>query len=229
MTTTTTTTFVPASPKQAAFITSLLPRMEAVNAEAAQTIRAAVANGEVSKADASGLIDSLLAIKPEGQAAAAPAAAPARTNRYAAKCETCGDRVEAEAGVLVKDGKWKVFHAEGQCSTTTEAAPAADGYEPAKGDVHVLDGVHYRVYIAQGSGRPYAATLTEAARKGDYARGVIQRLSKATLITAEQAAEFGHLSNNCIFCGHAIDTPQSTAVGYGPDCAANRGLPWGVM
>src|SRR5687768_1601751 len=103
--------------------------------------------------------------------------------------------------------------------------PAAPAYEPEKGDVHVLDGDFYRVHKAQGTGRFYAVRWD-----GDewvYAGGALRRCSTETLATAEDAARFGQLFHTCVFCTRPLDTPESTAVGYGPVCAAKRGLPWG--
>jgi hypothetical protein len=103
--------------------------------------------------------------------------------------------------------------------------PAAPAYEPEKGDVHVLDGDFYRVHKAQGTGRFYAVRWD-----GDewvYAGGALRRCSTETLATAEDAARFGELFHACVFCTRPLDTPESTAVGYGPVCATKRGLPWG--
>lgn len=44
---------------------------------------------------------------------------------------------------------------------------------------------------------------------------------------AEVAAEYGRLTGNCCFCMRALSDERSTAVGYGPTCATNYGLPWG--
>jgi hypothetical protein len=34
---------------------------------------------------------------------------------------------------------------------------------------------------------------------------------------------------SCCFCGRELTTPESQTVGYGPVCAADRGLPWGEI
>jgi hypothetical protein len=44
---------------------------------------------------------------------------------------------------------------------------------------------------------------------------------------AEAAAEYGHLTGVCCFCGRRLTDERSTAVGYGPICAGHYGLPWG--
>lgn len=105
--------------------------------------------------------------------------------------------------------------------------PAVAGYEPEKGDVHVVDGDYYRVHTAQRSGRPYVCRWDGAAWDYEGGRGMLRKLSAATLATAEDAARFGEMFGCCVYCTRPLDTPESTAVGYGPVCAAKRGLPWG--
>lgn len=104
-------------------------------------------------------------------------------------------------------------------------AARVDEPELRKGDVHVVDGSYYRVHVAQGSGNLYACKWD--GERFDYERGAIKLLNPGNKITAEQAAEFGHMFERCCFCSHDIDTPESTAAGYGPKCAAKHGLPWG--
>jgi len=99
------------------------------------------------------------------------------------------------------------------------------GYDAQKGDVHVVDGSYYRVHKAQHSDRLYVCKWD--GERFDYARGAMGLLSEATIATAEQAAAFGHMTEQCVFCSHPIDTPESVEVGYGPVCASRRGLPWG--
>jgi len=120
---------------------------------------------------------------------------------------------------------------------TAKKAPAAtvvnDGYEPAKNDVHVIDGVYYRVHQSQSGGFLYGAVWDGerfvGPRYDPRAKNLLKRINKSTLATAEQAAAFGHANERCCFCATPIDTPESKAVGYGPKCAADRGLPWGVV
>jgi hypothetical protein len=114
-------------------------------------------------------------------------------------------------------------------------------FELKKGDIHVVDGKFVRVHISQGTGNPYAVVaniLREATWSDgkvvepgevewDFVSGLVTKLSEATRATAEQAKSFATLAGRCIFCSHAIDTPESTAVGYGPVCAAKNNLPWG--
>lgn len=103
--------------------------------------------------------------------------------------------------------------------------PKADQPELAKGDVHVVDGEYYRVHLAQRSENLYACKWD--GERFEYTKGAISKLNPGNKITAEQAAEFGHMFERCCFCSLAIDTPESVEVGYGPICARKHNLPWG--
>lgn len=46
-------------------------------------------------------------------------------------------------------------------------------------------------------------------------------------LTAEEAKAFGDSTHHCVFCYRSLTTKESKAVGYGPVCADNYGLPWG--
>lgn len=55
-------------------------------------------------------------------------------------------------------------------------------------------------------------------------------LAGARPLTAEEAAEYGHQHDRCVFCHiHLTDdgADRSVEVGYGPVCAKKYGLPWG--
>jgi len=60
------------------------------------------------------------------------------------------------------------------------------------------------------------------------AKGDIAAALHAFLDNPEQAAKtYGRLVGACCFCARKLTDERSTAVGYGPDCAANYNLPWG--
>lgn len=62
----------------------------------------------------------------------------------------------------------------------------------------------------------------------EYAAGLLRGLVRE--INAEEAAKWGHEYHRCIFCTRPLSDDgdnRSVAVGYGPICAADRGLPWG--
>jgi hypothetical protein len=89
-----------------------------------------------------------------------------------------------------------------------------------------------------GSGRLYAKELVQLPEKDEsgkliskghweMARGVVYRLRKEDMLTGEEAAKFGQLYGICVYCWSELTDERSIAVGYGPTCAENRGLPWG--
>lgn len=45
---------------------------------------------------------------------------------------------------------------------------------------------------------------------------------------AKAAADYGHMTGVCCFCGIRLTDERSTEVGYGPICADHYGLPWGA-
>jgi hypothetical protein len=59
--------------------------------------------------------------------------------------------------------------------------------------------------------------------------GIGAKLRTFAADPAGQAAEHGRLHGACCFCNRALRDERSTAVGYGPDCAENFGLPWGSL
>lgn len=94
------------------------------------------------------------------------------------------------------------------------------------GDICKLDGEYYKVKVSQ-TGNPYAMRWDGEHWDYESARGVIRKLKPEHLATAEDAAQFGHMFHRCVFCSRPLADERSEAVGYGPDCAEKRSLPWG--
>jgi hypothetical protein len=98
--------------------------------------------------------------------------------------------------------------------------------------VEVPEGIHVdragRYVLVATSAKGYRFGKVWDGYGFAYERGATAGLSEVTVITAEQAAEFGHTFHRCVFCRHDLSTAESTAVGYGPVCAKTYGLPWGV-
>jgi hypothetical protein len=244
------------TPAQLGFIRSLLTaRQDLLELTDVEAFIAEQRYEELTVKAASALIDELKKIPSYvvvDKATGEIAAPSYRRNAYGSKCRTCGKWVEPQAGRIEKSGtQWLTFHLDGECpEIVAPAAPvvekAADGYEPQRGDVHVVDGTYYRVHISQRNGFPYVVSadiLAEAvwgtddegkrilvkAGRVDWVRapGQLRKLSAATQATAAESAAFGALVGRCCFCSTEIDTPESTAAGYGPKCAVKYGLPWG--
>lgn len=68
-------------------------------------------------------------------------------------------------------------------------------------------------------------TLTAGKAINNVIIGILDALN---LNPAGMAAAYGKLTSRCCFCGKELSTDESLAVGYGPDCANNYGLPWGM-
>lgn len=190
-------------------------------------------------------------------AAAVPAPVPATDKQVAFINKLTGERFpDFLPEVLAEMAKAAKAMTKAQASKRIEAllampkpekakaTTATTGYaaEAKKGDVHFVNGTYYRIHVGQKSGKPYVCkayivgeakwnadgSLDKPAKvEWDIAKGFMSNLSVATKATAEQAHAFAMLSGRCCFCSHAIDTPESTAVGYGPVCAGKYGLPWG--
>lgn len=65
------------------------------------------------------------------------------------------------------------------------------------------------------------------------ASSIIATINHELALFAEQPAQYAKLysnvTGNCMFCRHELTDPQSVAVGYGPVCAGNYGLPHGEV
>lgn len=98
------------------------------------------------------------------------------------------------------------------------SAPAAEVPE----GMHKLGPNIFKVQRSPQTGRLYAKRLDG---KGDdwgfvYAPGAIRSLSTETVMTLEQAKEFGVLYGTCCRCGRTLTDEGSIAAGIGPVCAS---------
>lgn len=118
--------------------------------------------------------------------------------------------------------------------TTTAAEPTPAPRVQAPEGVHIVlndegEPVVYKVKTSQTTGNRYAVQFhpEKSSDRWVLARGMVYVLNDSTVATAELAARFGQLYGICCFCGRELSDERSIVVGYGPDCAAQRGLPWG--
>jgi len=91
------------------------------------------------------------------------------------------------------------------------------------GGVAITDGAPYGSNVYYGGIRPDGSFFPTAK----CSREIKEFLWAFNEDPAGIAAAYGHKHSNCMFCKKALDTKESTAVGYGPVCADNYGLPWG--
>ena len=76
-------------------------------------------------------------------------------------------------------------------------------------------------------GRVHSDGQFEKAMRNEPPAAVTETLQRFAADPAGVAAEHGHLTGRCCFCGLALTDERSTAVGYGPICAQHWHLPWG--
>lgn len=159
---------------------------------------------------------------------APPVPANARPNRYEARCYDCGNHVGVGEGWIVRgDDGWQTRH--------TAACPAP-GFVVADGQFHRLGNDIYRVRQARTSRRPYASrAIIHTDPTSPYnidvewvymGRTGFAAMSETTLLTWEQAREFGCLTNRCVRCSIELSDDRSIAAGYGETCAGHMGWPY---
>lgn len=86
-----------------------------------------------------------------------------------------------------------------------------------------LEHVGYAGKVSK-DGKFYPTDAVTEALKAE----VVDLLTKLAADPAGTAAAYGKLTGCCCFCAKTLDNPKSLAVGYGPTCAKNYGLPYGV-
>lgn len=103
--------------------------------------------------------------------------------------------------------------------------PEVERVEVLEG-MHRLNGQIYKVQRAvNGSGRLYAKALVQdeidSAQGWSfvYSPGAVRHLSEATVMTLDEAKEFGALYGTCCVCGRTLTDENSIAAGIGPVCA----------
>jgi len=79
--------------------------------------------------------------------------------------------------------------------------------------------------------RLYLGKVTPEGRfypSRECAEDLQARISKIGADVVGSAKAHGAQHSNCCFCGRGLTTDASVSNGYGPECAANYGLPWDV-
>lgn len=134
-----------------------------------------------------------------------------------------GNLYERAFDVATGSGKFISKAEATQLITALKGCPKLQGPTAptqAPEGMHLLRGEVFKVQIAvHGSGRPYAKRLEKGSGEFVYDKGAIRNLSEDTLMTLEQAKEFGHLYGRCCRCGRTLTDEGSIAAGIGPVCA----------
>lgn len=217
-----------ASDKQVAFLNRLLAERPAYR-DVENLFPENVAR--LDKRQISRKIDEVMQVPVEVHAAAAPGQGPS-DKQVAFILKLQGERVcealdEATVRLLNKRAA-SAFIDQLMAAPKAKAAPAADGYEPKRGDVHMIGGQYLRVSVGQSSGQAYANRWNADLREWEYeGKGPLRSMTEATRATVEQVKAFGEAYSCCVFCSRDLDTPESVTAGYGPVCARKYDLPWG--
>jgi len=163
-----------------------------------------------------------------------------RPNRYAAPCIRCGNRVEAEAGLLAKNdrGRWAAEH-RGECPEAPAPQAAAPSAERRGGDwTQVPDG---RYAVPSQSGRNdldfwFVSTAPDDAGEwagfrrvsrvvGGRADGRVRGATRTAALEAIIAAgiedarmTYARELGRCWHCNLHLTDEASRAAGMGPVC-----------
>lgn len=242
------TTMPAASEAQLKFINSL-----AAQRTVALSANPDIAKMKVdTMAQASALITVLKALPTDPDPSLPPVVAGAKrhgTNGRAGICTSCNNTVAPNEGYwyMKPAGGFGEHHKAGACPEAKPVVQITEGFW--KYDV----ASYVKVYMTQ-NGRLGGKVLTG---KGDwvYTAGSINTLrrSEPVQITPQdmiaevcirkygaplgseelriKAAEYGTAHSACMFCARPLNDERSDpalgGAGYGPDCAAKYGLPWG--
>lgn len=233
-----------ATPNQIKFIQSLFgevpnPVPECIDAAVTALlapivplIGTAIGGGDISKSEASEVINVLKAVQRVTKSVVAPAKPKWVTEDNGATFMIVG-----AADVLVPGAIVEVFSRNGSRNVTigevvrtngtvTYARPEArkTAAEVPEG-VHFYDGQYVKVQVSK-AGNLYGSNWTGSGWDHN-GKAALKGLSVSTKLTAKQAAVFGHNTGHCVFCSRELTDDRSLTVGYGPICAERNGLPWG--
>jgi len=89
--------------------------------------------------------------------------------------------------------------------------------------IYFFNNTYFRIRVQKGIA--YAVKFTENG--WEYSNKSINVIKSSDILSAEDAARFGQEHGQCIYCSKPLSDERSMIVGYGAQCAATHGLPWG--
>lgn len=89
--------------------------------------------------------------------------------------------------------------------------------------VYFFRGAYYKVRVQKGT----AYAVKHTANGWEYMTAAIHMLRSDMVLSAEEAARFGHDYRQCVYCSRPLTDERSMSAGYGETCAHTHGLPWG--
>jgi hypothetical protein len=158
---------------------------------------------------------------------------PARTNRYAGACATCGNQVPAETGSLERvNGAWKVRHIDGCPAPTPAPAPkakATDASSLPAGITHYAlgDKADPRRYQVNRPtrGRWVGWTFVDFIDSATGNRIAVRDRTQSNAVLAEILADpiaagtlYADVTGRCWKCHTELFDEPSVITGIGPDC-----------
>jgi hypothetical protein len=179
--------------------------------------------GFLTSSTASKTIEALLALpKANGTAPAASKGVTrdmAKPNRRAQNCEGCGVKVEAGEGVLeLSDGKWLVFHIEGECPVSIFLA--TDGTEVPSGRYALTSEGEVKFYrLAEGRIFAQASDELHPINNATTRQAIVDAIA---LDIEGSARLYGQEIGECCRCGRGL-TSAWRKEGIGPKCFEKSG------
>jgi hypothetical protein len=149
----------------------------------------------------------------------APVEAPAQVGNFAGVIA-----LFATAKAHLKFPKIRLALTDGRKVVLSVAGPKAKH----PGTINVTDGEKFGANVWYG--RVDVAGAFQVNHAVDHATQVALAGLLAVLANdpAGTAAAYGKLTASCCFCNLTLTDPKSVEVGYGPICASNYSLPWGL-
>lgn len=139
------------------------------------------------------------------------------------KCYRLGD-LTAQLALDLTDTYVAAAQVKAQVAADQASAPAPAVVPMVKGMIVTnAAGQIVRLYARKADGKLYGKVRDDYG----YWEYVPGAMNGARHLTADEARQLGITTERCIFCATPIETKESLAAGYGPDCAEKYGLPWG--
>ena len=89
--------------------------------------------------------------------------------------------------------------------------------------VYFFRGTYYKIRTQKG----IAYAVKHTPDGWQYAPAAIHMIRGEMVLSAQEAAQFGHDYRQCVFCSRPLTDERSMTAGYGETCAHTHALPWG--
>lgn len=170
--------------------------------------------------------DALIRWSQEERPSASAQAASARADANSARRTAMSDMVLARIAALMQRAQAagltfpKIRLRHGEWKIVIKPA-SAHGRHP---------GAYYVTASSATSAQLYCGRIIPAGAfiaTQDCPLAVLEALKEFNADPQSVARAYGRATSHCCFCGLGLTDGRSVAMGYGPVCAENYGLPWG--